>query len=205
MKVRYLALESLLLYLLPPLLVILGIVPKIAVMPLLWLGMIYALFMLRSGGNGRMLWHIDRGPLRHILLRFALLGSILGVTVRILFPELLFAFPRAYPGFWFAVMLLYPLLSALAQEIVFRAFFAYRFEDVIVNRRLFLVSNALLFSYIHGVFGNPVAVVLSFLGSLLFMSTYLETRSLSMSTLEHALYGNLIFTLGIGTFFYHGS
>ena len=186
-------------------LVIMGILPKAAVMPLLWLGTVYALFLLRKQKVKSLFWHFDRDALKHIFARFVFLGLLLGIAVWAYFPEMLFSFPRMRPELWLAVMLLYPLLSALAQEIIFRTFFAYRFEHIIADRRALILINALLFSYIHGVFGNPVAVVLSFLGSLLFMSTYLKTRSVTMTTIEHALYGNLIFTLGIGTFFYHGS
>ncbi|MBD3801361.1 MAG: CPBP family intramembrane metalloprotease [Campylobacterales bacterium] len=95
------------------------------------------------------------------------------------------------------VILLYPLFSVLAQEIVFRAFFIHRFGQRAEPRTL-IVVNALLF-------GNVVAVVFSFLGGLLFMSTYLKTRSVGASSIEHALYGDLVFTLGIGFFFYHGA
>ncbi|MEJ2468591.1 MAG: CPBP family glutamic-type intramembrane protease [Campylobacterales bacterium] len=106
---------------------------------------------------------------------------------------------------WLMILFLYPPLSALVQEIVFRAFFAYRFATILKSRTVFLLSNALVFAYIHSVFGNAIAVVFSFIGALLFLSTYLKTRSVAMSAIEHALYGNLIFMLGIGRFFYHGS
>ncbi|WP_345970835.1 CPBP family glutamic-type intramembrane protease [Sulfurimonas sp. HSL1-6] len=195
--------ETVLLYFALPLLIITGLLPRFAIMPLLWLGMLYALFVLRKNGDTKLQWHIDGNELRRVLVRFTLLGTLLGVAVWIIFPEMLFVFPRERPGLWLLVILLYPLLSALAQEIVFRAFFTYRFERLIADRRLLILLNALLFSLVHGVFGNPVAMILSFLGGLLFMRTYLRTRSVSMSTFEHSLYGNLVFTLGIGGFFYH--
>ncbi|MHC3993868.1 CPBP family intramembrane glutamic endopeptidase [Thiomicrolovo sp. ZZH C-3] len=195
--------ETVLLYFALPLLIITGLLPKFAVMPLLWLGMLYALYVLRKKGDTQLRWHINGGELWRILIRFALLGTLLGVAVWIIFPERLFAFPVEHSGLWLMVMLLYPLLSALAQEILFRAFFTYRFERLIADRRILILFNALLFSLVHGVFGNPVAMILSFLGGLLFMRTYLRTRSVAMSAIEHSLYGNLVFTLGIGGFFYH--
>ncbi len=197
--------ETLLLYIALPLLIITDLLPKIAVMPLLWFSMVYALFILRKEGAAHLMWHIDRDMLQSVLVRFAVLGTLLMLAVWAVSPERLFSFPETQPGLWLAVMLLYPLLSALAQEIIFRAFVAYRFEKLIRDRRVLILLNALLFSFVHAVFGNLLAVVLSFLGGVLFMDTYLRSRSVAMSTVEHALYGNLIFTLGIGTYFYHGS
>ncbi len=42
-------------------------------------------------------------------------------------------------------------------------------------------------------------------GGWLFADTYRQSRSLWLVCLEHALYGDLIFTIGLGTFFYHGA
>ena len=197
-----LALESVLLYLLPPVLIMAGLLPKFSVMPALWAGFLYAAFVLRRDAPELLRFHFDRRAFRRILIRFVPLAALIVLFVWHFFPRLLFSLPRRDPGLWLLVLLLYPPLSALAQEVVFRAFFSYRFGTLISNRGLFILCNALLFAYIHTVFGNPVAVLFTFIGGVLFMSTYLKTRSVTMSTIEHALYGNLVFTLGIGQFFY---
>ena len=177
--------------------------PKYLVLPLLWAGTLYALFVLRRSGATPLQWHVEPSALWRLFRRFALLGAALLLAVWLCVPEQLFAMPLHRPELWAAVMLLYPLLSVLAQEVLFRAFFAYRFEHLLGTRPL-LLFNAAVFAAVHAVFGNPLAVVLSFLGGILFMSTYLRTRSVSMSTIEHALYGDLIFTVGLGAYFYHG-
>lgn len=203
MNIWLLILETTLLYFVPPLLVATGLLPKIAIMPLLWIVFLYSIIVLHRSGADVLRFHIDREMLRFILSRFLVLGTLMTAFVVLFCPHLLFSMPKEQPGFWLMILLLYPLLSALVQEIVFRAFFAYRFERIIKGHFLFLLSNGILFAYIHSVFGNVIAVVFSFIGALLFMSTYLKTRSVAMTTIEHALYGNLIFTLGIGRFFYH--
>ena len=205
MKTLPLALETFLLYLLPPLSIVTGYVPKVAVMPLLWIVTLYAYITLRRAKSFELLFHFDRREMGIILKRFAVIAPMLGAFTWLFYPDLLFTFIKQHFMFWLLVMLLYPLLSALFQEIIFRAFFEYRFGRVIKNRELFLIFNALLFAYIHTVFGNAIAVTFSFLGSLLFMTTYRQSRSVLMSTIEHGLYGDLIFTLGIGHFFYHGA
>jgi len=204
MNIWLLVLESVLLYFVPPMLVVTGLLSKMMIMPLLWTVFLYAAVVLQRSGTHMPRFRIDWPALRIILGRFMLLAPLMTLFVLFFYPQMLFSMPRKHPGLWLTVLFLYPLLSALAQEVVFRTFFAYRFERLISSRVLFLFSNAILFAYIHSVFGNAIAVGFSFIGALLFMSTYLKTRSAVMSTIEHALYGNLIFTLGIGRFFYHG-
>ena len=67
-----------------------------------------------------------------------------------------------------------------------------------------IVINALLFGWAHMLYGNWLAIVLSGIGGALFMDTYLRTRSVRLVCIEHALYGNLIFTIGLGEYFYSG-
>jgi len=67
---------------------------------------------------------------------------------------------------------------------------------------LFIFINALLFSFSHIIFNNWLAIILTFFISFLFAYTYKKSNSLLVVSLEHALYGNLIFTVGIGDFFY---
>jgi len=204
MRLPLLLLESVLIYLLPPMLVWSGILPKMAVMPLLWSVFLYTFIILLRSGKAKLKWNIAHKELHFILGRFLFLGTLAILFAYYCYPALFLSFPKEHFAIWFIIMLLYPLVSALPQEIIFRAFFTYRFEVLLPDRILFLFSNALLFAYVHTVYSNMIAVLFSFLGALLFMSTYLRTRSVTMSTIEHLLYGNLIFTLGLGRFFYNG-
>jgi uncharacterized protein len=203
MNRRLLVLESVVLYILPPLLMLTGVLPKFFVMPLLWIGMLYALFVLRRGGRKKLHFNIDTEYLPLMLFRFTLLGIAMTLFTRYFYPDMLFSLPMQHPALWLLILLLYPLLSVLPQEIIFRAFFTHRFGTVLSHRWLFLLANAFLFAYVHALFGNLLAIVFTFLGGLIFMSTYLRTRSVAMSVIEHSLYGDLVFTLGIGSFFYH--
>jgi uncharacterized protein len=47
--------------------------------------------------------------------------------------------------------------------------------------------------------------VLTFFGGILFAWRYVETGSLLTSSVEHALYGCWLFTVGLGVYFYHGA
>lgn len=64
-------------------------------------------------------------------------------------------------------------------------------------------ASALAFGWMHLVYGNLVAIGLTLAGGWYFADTYAKTGSLRLATLEHALYGNLLFTIGLGGFFSH--
>ena len=48
-------------------------------------------------------------------------------------------------------------------------------------------------------------VVLTAIGGWFFATTYARTRSLWLASFEHALYGQLVFTVGLGQYFYGGT
>jgi membrane protease YdiL (CAAX protease family) len=67
------------------------------------------------------------------------------------------------------------------------------------------VLNALSFGLSHLFYGNWVAPVLAFFGGLLFAWRYQTSRSLGTVVIEHALWGDFLFTTGIGWYFYSGA
>jgi hypothetical protein len=48
-------------------------------------------------------------------------------------------------------------------------------------------------------------MLLTFAGGVLFAKRYSDTRSLVISMIEHALYGNYLFTIGFGKYLYQGA
>jgi membrane protease YdiL (CAAX protease family) len=115
-----------------------------------------------------------------------------------------FSFPRERPFLWLLVVLLYPLVSALPQEVIFRLFLFHRYRSLFPDPRLMMLVSASVFALAHLQLGNLVALGLPFLGGLLFAHTFGTTRSLPMVTLEHGLWGDWLFTLGLGVYFYGG-
>jgi membrane protease YdiL (CAAX protease family) len=73
------------------------------------------------------------------------------------------------------------------------------------NKLVFYALNAFCFGYMHIIFHNWVAVVLTIIGGFLFAVTYNKTRSTLLVSIEHSLFGCLIFTIGLGEFFYKGT
>jgi membrane protease YdiL (CAAX protease family) len=66
-------------------------------------------------------------------------------------------------------------------------------------------ASALAFALVHLVFRNPIAPPLSLVGGLLFAATYERTGSSLVATIQHALFGCWVFTVGLGWYFYHGA
>jgi len=152
---------------------------------------------------------LTRGaPLRHVLwviLTFLVLGGMVAYAVAELMPRQFLALPRHRPHIWQRVMLFYPLLSVIPQELAYRTFFFHRYGPLFQGHRgAMIVINGLLFGFGHVLFGNWVAVVGTMLTGTLFAFRYSETRSIGLVWLEHTLWGWLVFTVGLGVFFFTG-
>lgn len=140
-----------------------------------------------------------------ILATFLTAGG--GVTAWIWLnrPEDFLSFPAYRPQLWTWVMVLYPLLSALPQELVYRTFFFHRYGALFGDQRWAAVAiNGVLFGFAHVIIGNGLSIVLSGLLGLLLAYRYSETRSVWAAWIEHTLYGWLVFTVGLGRYFFTG-
>jgi membrane protease YdiL (CAAX protease family) len=203
-----LALEFLSLFIGVPLLIFYRVLPNLPI-PYLLVGAFAAFFVLRqdpSFDSSRL--HSVRGiapNLPVLLLRDVVFLVLLGLAVRFFAPQLLFSLVRHAPGFWALVMVLYPLVSVYPQELLYRAFFFHRYQPLFGPGWTLLFANACAFGFVHIIFGNWPAVGLCVVGGLLFASTYQNSGSLLLACIDHALFGNFIFTIGLGHFFYHGS
>jgi membrane protease YdiL (CAAX protease family) len=141
---------------------------------------------------------------RAIALRSLVIGPGLFAGIYFFKPEWLFYLPRNLPHIYIIVLFAYPFLSALPQEFLYRSFLHRRYECLLGRGWLLYLTSAVLFAFLHVIFDNWVAPLLTLGGGLLFAHTYESTRSLAAATLEHAIYGTFIFTFGYGLYFYEG-
>jgi membrane protease YdiL (CAAX protease family) len=139
------------------------------------------------------------------LLRDVALMALLGTLVWRLTPELLFSLVRSAPVYWAAVMVLYPVVSVYPQEVLYRAYFFHRYEPLFGTGWRMITASAVAFGFVHIIFGSWISVALSAIGGILFGLTYRGSRSVLLTCVEHALFGNFIFTIGWGRFFFHGA
>lgn len=141
---------------------------------------------------------------KRILLCFIPFALFLTIFTLYRVPQLFLSLPATRPELWVSIMLLYPPLSVLPQEIIGRCFFLRRYAPLMREKTLIIVSAA-AFGWMHFIMQNWEAVAFSAVGGWLFADTYTRTRSLCAVFWEHTLYGCFIFTIGLGYFFYHGN
>jgi hypothetical protein len=186
------------------------LIPLRYLFPILWMLAIYGFWILRKahGLTLATLWRreaLNKANLKPILLRYLIAVAILSVCTAIVEPQKLFGFPLHRTGLWMIVMVFYPLVSVIPQELIFRPFFYKRYGALFHSPRLMLMASSAAFAFAHVLFQNWVAVLLCFAGGVLFSQSYERTRSLAVVWFEHAIYGCFIFTIGLGGYFYHGS
>ena len=115
--------------------------------------------------------------------------------------NLLFIFPKTNFKLWLIVIFIYPFLSVIPQEIVYRVFFFQRYFPNI-NRFYFPVFlNLVVFAYGHLVFSNMHAIIITAIVSPIFTYAYLK-KSFLTCVILHTLGGQIIFTLGLGKYFF---
>jgi uncharacterized protein len=184
---------------------------RIPAIPTLWAVTAYCLFILLYDpqfDRRRLGWRMeDAAALRQfapqILCLWAFVLAIGIVLILRFAPADFMNLPRSKPLFWGLIMVLYPTLSVYPQGIVYRVFMFERYRPLFGAGWGIVVASAAAFVFVHIVFRNPLALILTFLGGVLFGLRYWQTESLVVSSFEHALYGCAIFTIGVGRSFYH--
>lgn len=119
-------------------------------------------------------------------------------------PEDLFRFPLERPGLWALVMVAYPLISVVPQEVLFRVVFFHRYRSLFPSRTAMIAGSAVAFGWAHIIYGEWISVILSAIGGVVFGITWFRSRSLMLVALQHALFGQWVFTVGLGSYFYRG-
>jgi hypothetical protein len=143
--------------------------------------------------------------LRYILMLLPIGAAGLFGLLSYMSPDDRFKLLRKKPRVWAMVMLLYPLMSVIPQTIIYRVFFMHRYQVLFGNDLLMLTAATLAFGLGHVIFRHPLPVILTTIGGLLFAWRFMATGSAGYSAIEHALYGNLAFTIGFSRYLYHAS
>ena len=197
--------EFLVIYFLIPLLVILINLflseKKIFIFLPLFLVFCLSLYLLKKTPNfsfDSLKKKIDWKFFFFISLVFVISGFFYTV---VLDSNLLFNLPKNFFYLWLAVMILYPIFSVIPQEIIFRVLFFERYSSLFKNKFLYLILNSIVFAYIHLVFQNFHAFFITLVTSPIFAHAYIN-KSFKTCFLTHTIGGQLIFTYGLGKYFF---
>ncbi|MDC7995456.1 type II CAAX prenyl endopeptidase Rce1 family protein [Altibacter sp. HG106] len=164
------------------------------------LGFVFVLWQLYRHHGFQWSWNC---PQRNRLLRtlgFRLAGIIMATVlfVAITAPDHFFYVVLHRPVLFVGIIFVYTLFSVLPQNLIYRTFFFERYGHWFRSKPLKICCNALVFSLAHIFFRNWWVMGITFLGGLLFAHTYITYRSTAWVSVEHTLYGNWLFAVGMG-------
>ena len=165
------------------------------------LGFLYVLFVLlrieknefkiAKGLNWKLFW-------KQTLLKLLAVIVLTTIYVWIFDKTNLFSVMLNKPLLWLAILFIYSVFSVYPQELIFRTFFFQRYETLFRSKTLLIFVNAIVFCLAHLFFRNTLVLVITFIGGLLFGLTFYKTKSTLFVTIEHAIYGCWLFTVGMG-------
>ncbi len=165
------------------------------------LGFLYIVFVLLKVENEK--FKIASCLNWKLFWKQTLVKLILIMVLTILFvwftnKEALFNVLIHKPKLWIFILFIYTVFSVYPQELVYRTFFFKRYQPLFKNTNLLMFLNAIVFSLGHIFFKNTLVIILTFLGGLLFVITFNKTKSTLLVSIEHAIYGCWLFTVGMG-------
>ena len=173
---------------------------------ILWAILVYTILVYRYvGSRQEIVVKFDLRTVVVVVCRWVVATIILLILVYQVFPDKLFIIQENNPGLIWKILIFYPVFSALPQEFIFCKFFFHRYRCFFGDGVLMVAMSAFAFCVAHILFLNWVAPILGLMAGILFANTYMKTRSLAMVALEHSLYGNALFVLGLGWYFWGGS
>ncbi|MFI1743229.1 CPBP family intramembrane glutamic endopeptidase [Thalassobellus sediminis] len=135
---------------------------------------------------------------KETLIKLLIIAVLTTFFVWLTHAEVLFEIVINKPIMWGKFIFIYSLFSVYPQELLYRTFFFKRYNLLFKNISLFIFVNAIVFSLAHLFFKNSLVIILTFLGGLLFAFTFNKTKSTLLVSVEHAIYGSWLFTVGMG-------
>ncbi len=145
---------------------------------------------------------VDRSRIMRDGVIIVIIGILLLLTVLIWIPDKLFNLPRGNPLIWLALSLFYPIFSAYPQEIIFRIYIFHRYEKIFSSKWLMIAASGITFSFVHILYYHPISMILTLFGGLYLAGVYMQTRSVLYTAILHGILGMLVYTLGLGEFFW---
>ena len=121
-------------------------------------------------------------------------------------PDALWLIVRRNPELMAMIALGYPVVSALPQEVVFRALFFERYAAILpkgIGSQVGL--NAVIFSWAHVMYWSWIVAGLTFVGGLLFAWCYRVRGNFPEAVVTHSVAGVMLFLVGMGVYFYSGN
>lgn len=143
---------------------------------------------------------------RLILGCTALAAVVCAVAVSVLLPERFFDLPFQRTPLWIGILAAYPFLSALPQELIYRVLFFERYGSLFPGSAAAITANAAAFGFGHLFYMHSITIAMTAVGGALIGWAYIARgRSVLLTWVLHTIAGWLIFTSGLGVYFFSGN
>ncbi len=165
------------------------------------IGFMYVLFLMKKAGILRFVkpekkfWKLF---FVETSIKLLLIAIITSGYVYYVAPNKLFYIVLRQPILWVMILFVYSFFSVWPQEILYRTFFFERYRSLLGRKWVVIFINGLVFSLAHVFLRSVLVLVLTFFGGILFAYTYYTKKSTLLVSIEHAIYGNWLFTVGMG-------
>ena len=207
MKKLFLVLEFLTLFFIIPLLAAFVLPPSLLFLGLLLFTLLGILLLcITPEFRWKSLW----GNL--VIINWRLLGSFslvcliaLSILAFWIDPENIFYLPINSTRLWIFIMIAYPIVSVMPQELIYRPLFFVRYKIILPSGHSLVFLNAICFCLIHLFYWNFIALFITLIGGFIFSYIYHVNRNFLEVVLYHSVGGCIIFTTGLGRYFYSGA
>lgn len=136
------------------------------------------------------------------ILAVMLVGFLMAAWVFIFDRSEFLNLPKGNLLMWFGMCLFYPIISAWGQEIIYRTFMFHRYKKLFDSKWVFITLSAIAFSFLHIVYYHPVSIILTLIMGFYIAYIYEKTRSVIFVAILHGLLGIMVFTVGLGQYFW---
>ncbi|MEO6347324.1 MAG: CPBP family intramembrane glutamic endopeptidase [Aquaticitalea sp.] len=136
---------------------------------------------------------------KHVLIKLVIIAILTVLYMWFTAKADLFHVLFQKPKLWVIILFAYATFSVYPQELIYRTLYFQRYKSLFRSKSLFIFVNAIVFSLAHIFYQNPLVTLMTFLGGILFALTYDKTKSTLLVSIEHAIYGCWLFTVGMGT------
>lgn len=164
-------------------------------------GFLYVIYVLLRVENNkfRLREHINWTQFwQRTLIKLIVIIAITTLYMFVVDINMLFIVVKTKPSLWLMILFIYSFFSVYPQELIYRTFFFQRYESLFRSNLVFILVNAAVFSLAHIFFKSTLVMFLTFTGGILFALTFKKTKSTLLVSIEHAIYGCWLFTVGMG-------
>ncbi len=176
--------------------------PSMLIIPLLLIIFLILKFTTDFKFRDLIVFRVNRKRLLNSGIIVLVCATLMLLYVVIIEPERLFDLVRGNFTVWLILCTFYPVFSAYGQEIIYRTFLFKRYQRLFTGNRVIILASGISFSFLHIVYYSPVSIILTLIGGLYFASEYARTRSVLYTAILHGILGIIVFTVGLGEYFW---